>query len=176
VRLLPIMRMTGGINARPETLTFVQIAEALVDDGHFRYLNQWTWTLSWDGYPKRRTRAEGTIFLHQEVARRAGFPASEQTDHRDGNKLNAQVRNLRPATKSQNGANTRVRGGSTTGLKGVSFHKQSGKYTAQIRTLGKLTYLGLFDDPREAAKAYDAEAIIRHGPFALTNKSLGLIP
>ena len=37
---------------------------------------------------------------------------------------------------------------------GVSFHKKTGKFMAQIHIDGKKQYLGLFDGPDEAHKAY----------------------
>lgn len=43
---------------------------------------------------------------------------------------------------------------SKTGFKGVSFHKSSKKYQAQIKAKGKMISLGLFPTPEEAHEAY----------------------
>ena len=43
-------------------------------------------------------------------------------------------------------------------FKGVYFHKQSGKYRANIWSMGKETHLGYFDTPEDAARAWDAAA------------------
>lgn len=55
---------------------------------------------------------------------------------------------------------------SRTGVKGVSWHRASGKYTAQIQANGRKTYLGTFDTIAEAAAAYERAAREQHGSFA----------
>ena len=45
------------------------------------------------------------------------------------------------------------RSDNTSGVKGVSFHKRSGKYMAYITLAGKRHYLGLFGTIEEAARA-----------------------
>lgn len=63
-------------------------------------------------------------------------------DHRDGNKLNNNVVNLRPATAQQNHRNTPVRKHSTSGVTGVNKHK--GKWRAYIYVDSTQIYLGRF--------------------------------
>lgn len=67
--------------------------------------------------------------------------------------------NLRLATKSQNGANSKLYRNNTSGFKGVTFNKQKQKYVAEIR-------LGCFDTAEEAGEAYMAAAKQIHGEFA----------
>lgn len=50
------------------------------------------------------------------------------------------------------------------GYKGVSFHKASGKWCAQLTLGEKRKYLGLFGDPETAAQSYNAAAIDAFGP------------
>lgn len=96
------------------------------------------------------------------------LPDSVQADHIDGNGLNNQRSNVRPATPSQNGANRpRPNRNNTLGFRGI---KRNGSgWSAQIRILGKRTHLGTFRTPEEAARAYDAKAIEAWGSFATTN-------
>ena len=42
----------------------------------------------------------------------------------------------------------------SSGYRGVSFKKSTGKYTAQITFQRKKYHLGVFDSPEEAHKAY----------------------
>lgn len=43
--------------------------------------------------------------------------------------------------------------------RGVSTHKQSGKWVAQIKSGGKQVYLGFYTDQEDAARAYDQAVI-----------------
>lgn len=81
--------------------------------------------------------------------------------------------NCRWATPSQNMANRRS--WSALGLKGV-FKRPSGRFGAVIRADGGQKVLGTFDDPLDAARAFDAAAIARFGEFAFTNARAGKIP
>jgi hypothetical protein len=87
-----------------------------------------------------------------------------QIDHRDRNPGNNAWKNLRKATRSQNGCNS-IRQ-NKTGFKGVSFHKLSGRYKAEIRIDGKARSLGYFDNPEAAGMAYAVAAEQHHGEFA----------
>jgi hypothetical protein len=94
-----------------------------------------------------------------------GEPVPDVIDHVDHNKLNNRISNLRAATKSQNGANMRMRNRNTTGVKGVSPHHK-GRFRARIMLNGKETNLGSFATLEEAAKARFEAASRLHGSFA----------
>ena len=91
-------------------------------------------------------------------------------DHRDRNKLNNYYENLRWCSYQQNSMNATKASNRSSGFKGVSFHKQANKWTAQIMTKGKLKYLGLFESEKEAAKMYNEKAIELFGDFAKLNE------
>ena len=92
------------------------------------------------------------------------WPKTEM-DHRDLSKANNAWLNLREATGSQNGANKKARG---KYQKGVSFHRQSGKFSARIHKEGKQISLGYFPTPELAHAAYCIAAPKIHGEFART--------
>lgn len=81
---------------------------------------------------------------------------------RDDNRLV----NLRLATKGQNGANRGKTKSNKSGFKGVSQHKRSGRWQAEIRFGVTRLYLGLHDSPEEAHAAYCEAATRLHGEFA----------
>jgi len=76
--------------------------------------------------------------------------------------------NLRPATIAQNAWNSRRRK-NRSGYKGVWYAKDKGKFRAAIWHNNKREYLGYFDCPICAAKAYDRAAKKYHGEFASLN-------
>jgi hypothetical protein len=87
-------------------------------------------------------------------------------DHRDGDKLNNRRGNLRLATQLQQCANRKYVT-NASGYKGVVPH--NGRWSARIYAGDKPRRLGSFDDPADAARAYDAEARRIWGEFACTN-------
>tara|TARA_R110001632_G_scaffold194731_1_gene316180 strand:+ start:270 stop:815 length:546 start_codon:yes stop_codon:yes gene_type:complete len=79
-------------------------------------------------------------------------------DHIDHNKLNNRISNLRSCTHQQNKFNQGKYSNNTSGFKGVSFRKPNKKWMAQIAQDGKIIYLGSFNCPQEASRAYEAKA------------------
>jgi len=97
-------------------------------------------------------------------------------DHRSGNGLDNQRRNLRVSTPAQNSHNSRLNAGNTSGYKGVTWDATRNKWQARLGVSGQRSTVGRFTDPEDAARAYDAAALKYHGPFAKTNAMLGLLP
>lgn len=87
-------------------------------------------------------------------------------DHRNGVTDDNRYLNLRPATKSQNIANSKLRRDNKSGFKGVCLEPSTGKWMANINKDKKRHYLGLFSTPEEAHAAYVAAAKKLHGQFA----------
>lgn len=89
-------------------------------------------------------------------------------DHIDGNGLNNRRSNLRPATTSQNNANSRQRLG-ISGYRGVARHKPTGLWQAYITKSGRHKSCGYYRDVADAARARDLAAFTQHGEFARLN-------
>lgn len=90
----------------------------------------------------------------------------EFIDHINGDRADSRIDNLREATRAGNNQNAAIRRDNTSGYKGVTFHKASQKWLAQISYQGKRIHIGLFDIAEDAAFAYAINAIKYHGDFA----------
>lgn len=95
---------------------------------------------------------------------------SIEIDHKDLNRTNNHIDNLRIATPSQNQRNRPIGIKNTSGYRGVSWHKGVKKWAAQINFDGKNNHLGYYATKEEAALAYNAAALKYHGEFAYLNK------
>jgi len=147
------------------------VAYALVDDEDYEWLSQHKWSANPDGYALSRlgTTHGPLVRMHRLI-----LSCKNDVDHINGNRLDNRRQNLRPATRAQNSANQRPRGGSSK-FKGVSWHKKAGKWMAYIMVNYKRVYLGLHVVEEDAARAYDIAAMRLFGEFALTNRKLGLL-
>jgi hypothetical protein len=120
-------------------------------------------------YAYRSIRVSGkqtTQFLHRFL-----LPVGNglDVDHHDHNGLNCQRYNLRPATKSQNQANSRKSPGGTSEFKGVSWNAKRRRWIVQITLNGKTALIGQFHNENDAAFAYNSAAIKAFGNFAHLN-------
>jgi hypothetical protein len=93
-----------------------------------------------------------------------------EIDHRNRDKVDNRIENLRPATSSQNKGNIGLLRTNRSGYRGVSLNSRSGKWHAQIKINGKQTYLGRFDTPEQAALRYNEAARQHFGEFAHLNQ------
>lgn len=144
---------------------------AVVSDHRFEHLNQWNWCATkhkntWYAVRNMKAPFKGTVLMHREIM---NAPKEMDVDHWDGNGLNNTDENLRVCTNAQNIQNSRKRSDNTSSFKGVTWSKSYEKYQAQITVEGQYFWLGYFNDPEEAARAYDAKAKELHGEFARTN-------
>jgi hypothetical protein len=146
---------------------------ALVDVSDFEALSVYRW-----GYITTRGRKYATryergskrtkVFMHREIL---GLTRGDkiQGDHINGDTLDNRRENLRPASHGQNQHNRKLQTNNTTGYKGVWFVKAIGRYRAEVKYKNKKFNAGTFDDPKQAALAYDKKAKELFGEFARTN-------
>jgi len=67
-------------------------------------------------------------------------------DHIDGNKTNNRIENLRECSVSQNSTNKKLGANNTSGAKGVSIHKPTGRWQVNISVNKKQRNFGYFND------------------------------
>ena len=91
-------------------------------------------------------------------------------DHIDNNKTNNKLENLRFATNQENNRNKKIAKNNTTGVKGVTTNKSTGKYIAHIKTNSKLIHIGTFKTLEEARDARKEYANINFGDFARSSE------
>jgi len=94
-----------------------------------------------------------------------GFEAPDQIDHRDHNRSNNHISNLRACSCSENRGNVDLRKDNTSGYRGVYSNKRDQNWKAQITVNGKVIHLGSFTDILEAAATYEAAALKHFGKF-----------
>lgn len=90
------------------------------------------------------------------------IPEGARIDHRNRDKSDNRICNLRLATQADNGRNCKVRVDNTSGIKGVYFDKSRGKWAAMVSH----QKLGRFDTLLDAAAARHSAARATFGEFA----------
>lgn len=137
---------------------------AVVDADDLRIVEGRFWCQTKSGYAiSRRADGSGYDYLHRLIC-----PGDGVGDHIDGDKMNCRRSNLRVCSQKNNSRNAATPVSNTTGFKGVG-EKKPGRFQARIMVDRRTIYLGTFGDAAEAARAYDAAAIIHFGQFARLN-------
>ena len=140
---------------------------ATVDAADYDRLARHKWTALVTGgkvYAVRSHKGK-MILMHRRIM---NAPAGRVVDHADGNGLNNCRDNLRVCTKQQNLFNSRPRGGKSP-YKGVRPNADGSACVAEIVLDGRKRHLGTFDNPIQAAQAYDRAARELFGQYAHPN-------
>lgn len=87
-------------------------------------------------------------------------------DHKDCDRQNNAISNLREANQQQNCANRTKMSNRSSKMKGVTWNKKVGKWQAQIGLREKNYYLGVFDTEVAAHAAYASKAKQLFGDYA----------
>ena len=156
-----------------KTIPLSQNQFAMVDDDDFQLLKDFKWTALKHGNTFYAGRFEAIgkgkrrlVRMHRFIM---GAKEEETVDHIDRNGLNNTKENLRMVTSSQNAWNRAKGKNGSSPYKGVSFHKDTGKYVARIMIEGKAKSLGYFDNPEEASVAYEKAADEYFGSYKPKN-------
>jgi NUMOD4 motif/HNH endonuclease len=86
-------------------------------------------------------------------------------DHKDHDRKNNHLSNLRWATHTENQQNASMKSNNTSGVVGVCWHKNNKKWQAQIRINGVNKGLGSFTSKDDAITARSNAEILHFGDF-----------
>ncbi len=146
---------------------------ALVDDCDFEELMKYRWFVDVRRhgiYIKRYKPTEfgknGNIYLHRQIM--GVTDINIKVDHINGNQLDNRRENLRLCSQAQNLMNRKPRKENVHGLKGA-YRTPAGRWQSKLMANGIRLYIGTYDTPEAAARAYDQKAIELFGEFANLN-------
>lgn len=107
-----------------------------------------------------------TVYMHRLITRPSGRLV---VDHKNGNTLDNRGSNLRLCTQRENVRAGKGKKGASV-HKGVIWNKQRKKWQARIFDGDKSIHLGLFEDEKDAATAYNGAAKKLFSKFAYKNQ------
>lgn len=147
---------------------------AIVDDADYERLLSYKW-FAWASDRSDRnyaaTKRKGVLLMHRVVMQAS---PGQFVDHINGDGLDNRKSNLRFVTNSQNAQNRRLQSTkNTSGYKGVSFRKRTGRWEASIKLNQKQKWLGSFTSPLAAARSYDEAAKQLFGDYGRLNFAVG---
>lgn len=144
-----------------------EVARAKIDVNKINIIKDYKWHLTSNGYAASKTFNKITL-LHRLV-----FNESfSKIDHKDTDKLNCTIENLRPCTTSQNAMNTNLSKRNTSGVKGVWFDKRINKWCAEIFVNGCKHFLGRSADINTAIKLRQDAELKYFGEFRFSIKEI----
>lgn len=127
--------------------------------------------LSPDGYKTVKLRSKDEKYISQYIHRLVAIAYipnvlnKSEVDHINNIVNDNRAQNLRWSSHQENCFNRGIFSSNTSGSKGVSIHKKSGKWQAVISVNGKQKHLGLFINKEDAIKARAEEAVKQFGTF-----------
>lgn len=147
---------------------------ALIDREDYERVSEYKWHthkgaggyLYGGTFTKSHEGSRSRILLHRFIN---NTPDGYETDHINGDTLDNRKCNLRTVTRSENQHNSKLRSDSTSGYKGVSWHKASNKWRVRINKDGRSVFTDYFTDIKEAALAYNLHATSLFGSYAKIN-------
>jgi len=120
------------------------------------------------GYLKLKIKGK-SYFVHRIIFTMHTGLNPEIVDHIDRNPSNNVIENLRAATRQQNNSNSGLRKDNTSGIKGVTWHKN--KWNVRVSVNNKRIHLGCFEDLELAELVADMGREKYHLSFACNGNS-----
>lgn len=180
----------------PSTAYLCEALTYCADDGSFtwreRPLHHFAdqhacdrWNALYPGTPAGYVNNEGYVMLcisgRRYPAHRVAValvtgsdPGDLLIDHINGDRSDNRYRNLRTASRQQNGQHRfGTQKNNTTGYRGVSLRKLTGRWQAYLTINGQRTHLGYYETPHEAGVVAENARRACFGKFAGTNNTRG---
>lgn len=107
-----------------------------------------------------------TFFLHRVVFFLCHGWLPENIDHKNCNRTDNRISNLRPASKSRNSFNRKINSNNKSGYKGVDYLSKTGRFRAQIQKNYIKIVIGEFRTAEEAHRAYVMKSDELFGEFS----------
>ena len=141
---------------------------AKVDDCDYDRISKHKWSVSVSCAIRMSyvTGKAKSVLMHREIM---STPDGMETDHINGDRLDNRRANLRICTHGENQQNRRAKIWGGSGYKGVCWITKDKKWRAQIKVGGRVVYIGQYDNPKDAAIAYNKEAEKYFGEYARLN-------
>lgn len=100
---------------------------------------------------KKRYYAHHLIYIYHYGSIQKGM----EIDHKDHNRANNEIINLKLVTHKQNGKNCSIPKNNKSGVLGVSWQKTAKKWQVHLAINGKSKYFGLYENIKDAKKAIE---------------------
>lgn len=147
----PILRNEEGIAIIPVKLfNSDDVVFTKVSDCDYYALLEHKWYLNRGGYVWSKFGEMQCVILQNSNKNKV-------VDHINHDKIDNQRENLRVVSWILSNRNKRKQEGKSSQYIGVSFHKQSNRWRARMKTNGRERSLGYFDTEEEAKDAYQEE-------------------
>ncbi|MBK5242133.1 hypothetical protein [Clostridium sp.] len=93
-------------------------------------------------------------------------------DHKNRNKMDNKLNNLRAISASENEVNKRMQSNNTSGVTGVTWDKSRNKWKVMLNIYGKGHNLGRYDSLEDAIQIRRKAEIKYHGEFIPIERQL----
>jgi hypothetical protein len=118
-----------------------------------------------EGYRYGCINGHGRLAAHRVIWAIVHNVWPEFIDHINGNRSDNRLINLREVTKSQNAQNQKCRSDNTSGMMGVNWSAQHGRWRVRVQVNGRRVHVGMFDTVEKAKEAkIKAEKTHGYGP------------
>lgn len=140
---------------------------AIVDDEDYEELAKHKWRFDGRYATTVVKGSQYKIYMHRLIINAS---KGELVDHKNRDRLDNRRDNLRIASYRENSANCKLHSHNTSGYKGVyRFTRGNKRWRAAVTFNDKQISLGYYDNPIDAAKAYNKKALELFGDYARIN-------